>query len=450
MSLYEEPLGEVTSESFWEVGNYKHTVRRVDDGHRLCSDMINCLHERGRLEKAYAQQLQEWAKKWKPNIEKGPQYGTIAKAWIALLSEAESRADLHAEVRSLLLRSDEERVRAWQRDSFHRAIMGTFKESRDVEEAFRKAQKPWAKRLKEVETSKKAYHTTCKEERLAENREGTARADSAMAADQLKKFTDKLDKCRQDTLKARERYERALQDLNTLTPKYMEDMEAVFDTCQAVELKRLSFFREVLLSVRHHLDLSVNPSFCNIFLELHNAISMSDTQEDLKLFRNIRGPGMPMNWPTFEEFTPDTSRTISRKEKTRKLTDGVTLTNITISHEAQRPTPESIPAPQPSPPPGPADWSDDEPPNPFGSNGHVEGNPFGEEDGDGEEETLESKSGVRVRALYDYEGQEEDELTFSSGEEFIKLEDEDEQGWCKGRLNSGTVGLYPANYVEDI
>jgi hypothetical protein len=36
---------------------------------------------------------------------------------------------------------------------------------------------------------------------------------------------------------------------------------------------------------------------------------------------------------------------------------------------------------------------------------------------------------------------------FVLGEIFTKLEDEDDQGWCKGRVGS-RVGLYPATYVE--
>jgi hypothetical protein len=38
-------------------------------------------------------------------------------------------------------------------------------------------------------------------------------------------------------------------------------------------------------------------------------------------------------------------------------------------------------------------------------------------------------------------------MTFNSGDKFEKLEEEDEQGWCRGR-KGGQVGLYPANYVE--
>lgn len=41
-------------------------------------------------------------------------------------------------------------------------------------------------------------------------------------------------------------------------------------------------------------------------------------------------------------------------------------------------------------------------------------------------------------------------LLLPQGDEFTKIGEEDDQGWCRGRLKDGQTGLYPANYVEDI
>ncbi|KAI0208394.1 Protein kinase C and casein kinase substrate in neurons protein 1 [Lamellibrachia satsuma] len=80
-------------------------------------------------------------------------------------------------------------------------------------------------------------------------------------------------------------------------------------------------------------------------------------------------------------------------------------------------------------------------------------NPFGDDDDhwDNYDNPMidDGGDGVPIRALYDYEGEEEDELSFKVGDVFVKLQDKDEQGWCKGRKD-GRVGLFPDNYTEVI
>ncbi|XP_029598613.1 protein kinase C and casein kinase substrate in neurons protein 2 isoform X3 [Salmo trutta] len=453
---YDDSMVDVSSGSFWEVGNYKRTVRRVDDGSRLCNDLMNCLHERARIEKSYAQQLTEWSKRWRQLIEKGPQYGTLERAWGALCTEAEKVSELHMEVKAALMGEDFEKLKVWQRDYYHKQMIGGFKETKEADDGFRKAQKPWAKKLKEMETMKKAYHGACKEEKLATSRENNSKLENNSNPEAQKKLQDKVEKCQQEMEKTKERYEKSLEELDKVTPQYMENMEQVFEQWQQFEDKRITFFKALLLEVKHHLDLSTNHKFQTVYHTLEDTISAADAEEDLKWFRSNHGPGMPMNWPQFEnvdwsrssrsrrsivDWSIDLNRTLSRRETKKKPSDGVTLTGISQMEEQQAAksssSSSSVEKSQ--------EWSDEETGvNPFSiEDANGDGNPF-------EVEPASSGVSVAVRALYDYEGQEQDELSFKAGEEFTKIGNEDDQGWCRGRLKDGVVGLYPANYVDDI
>ncbi|XP_031438263.1 protein kinase C and casein kinase substrate in neurons protein 2 isoform X1 [Clupea harengus] len=502
---YNDSLTDVSSDSFWEVGNYKRTVRRVDDGNRLCNDLMNCIHERARIEKAYAQQLTEWAKRWRQLIDKGPQYGTLENAWTALMSEAEKVSDLHMEVKSSLMGEDFEKVKNWQKDAYHKQMIGGFKETKEAEDGFRKAQKPWAKKLKEVDTMKKAYHAACKEEKLATSRENNSKLESNSNPDTQKKLQEKVEKCQQDVEKTKERYEKSLEELDKVTPPYMENMDQMFEQWQEFEEKRISFFKELLLDVKKHIDLSSNHKFQTVYHTLEDTIQAADAVEDLKWFSANHGPGMHMNWPQFEkmetprtrlstgtgrlskrrsirEWSIDMNRTLSRRDR-KKPGEGVMLTGIsqTGDQPAKSSSSLSVPpstepagsnpfeededeeeSPQEQPNSSPTvtvkkdqvptktassvdktqDWSDEEVGNPFSADSNGNSNPF-------EDEPSPPAVSVPVKALYDYEGQEQDELSFKAGEEFIKIGEEDDQGWCRGRLKDGTTGLYPANYVED-
>ena len=55
-------------------------------------------------------------------------------------------------------------------------------------------------------------------------------------------------------------------------------------------------------------------------------------------------------------------------------------------------------------------------------------------------------SGPRCVALFDYEGEEEDELTFSQGD-VIALLELIGQDWGRGQIH-GRIGIFPLNFAE--
>ncbi|KAG9339889.1 hypothetical protein JZ751_022202 [Albula glossodonta] len=171
--------------------------------------------------------------------------------------------------------------------------------------------------LFQVETMKKAYHSACKEEKLATSRENSSKLESNVNPEAQKKLQDKVEKCQQEMQKTKERYEKSLEELDKCTPQYMENMEQVFEQWQQFEDKRIRFFKDLLLEVKKHLDLSTNhkyetpniklnplpstgPQLRTVYQTLEDTIEAADADDDLKWFRSNHGPGMPMNWPQFE------------------------------------------------------------------------------------------------------------------------------------------------------
>ncbi|KAG7226352.1 hypothetical protein INR49_013763, partial [Caranx melampygus] len=403
-SLPKEPPEDAKKQSFWMPGNYGRTVHRTDQSHQACNDIVACFMERAKVEKQYAQQLSQWSSKWKSIVDSRPLYGSLMKAWQCFFTSTERLSELHSSISQALITEEGQRVKTWQRETFPKKIFCGFKESHDNNTSFSRAQKPWSKKLIKLEKARVAYHKCCQREQTALDKEKQANENSEMSPEKKQKITEAREKATEEKekmlfltermaslhhktvplscLQIKDRYEKMLEDVTSYTPRYMEEMEAIFEQSQEEERKRISFLKQAFLSIHRHLDITNNESVKAVYSELHQTLMAINEQEDLRWWKNNHGPGMPTDWPKVEEWVPPVKKLKRKKGQQRKESRPVMI------------------------------------------------------------------GGVKVRALYDYVGEEGDELSFKAGEMFLKVEEEDDQGWCRGVLSGGKEGFYPANYVE--
>lgn len=474
------------SESFWEIGKYNRTVKRIENGSKLCDSLRQLIETRSDIEKSYAKQLSQWSRKWTDFLDKGPEYGTTQAAWRSVLTEADKLCELHTEVAEKLMTNVYLQIKQWNKENYHKTMIN-FRESKDKEDNFKRAQKPWMKRYQKVVLAKKEYHAACKQEKSTANQENNAKGDPSVPVEQVKKLGEKLQKCHVDVESAREKYTTALHDLNGYNPKYIEEMTFVFNECQEMERKRLMFFKQMLFGIHHCLDLSQDHRFAEIYRQFYQQINCADCEKDLRWWSNIYGAGMSMNWPEFEEYSPELHNITKTKKTNFGSNEGIIITGIKHSRDgsyASNTSENTGTTPGTGPNYLSAESSNDHFADSKKSNSTsapntttattnntttnniittttanevkaADGkNPFGDPDGEDWEEddtslVDDNRPGVPVRALYEYYETAADELTFKAGDVFTKLSDADELGWCKGRKD-GRVGLYPATYVEPL
>jgi len=251
--------------SFWEIGQFKRTIARIDNGPKVCDDLLNFIKERSNIEEQYSKLLKHWSAKYRKVIEKNASYNTQESTWLQMLCEADRAAELHLKMKESLMTDPYEKVKCWKKENYHSLTLGGLKESKSASDEFSRAQKQWAKYFKKVQDARKAYFNICKEERTAQIQESSAKSDSSQAPEKLKKLQEIVEKKSSEKEKLMDKYESALVDLDRDQPRYMEDMERAFERCQEMEKKRLDFFKDIFGNIHSHLDLSKVPESVSNF-----------------------------------------------------------------------------------------------------------------------------------------------------------------------------------------
>eukprot|EP00045_Choanoeca_perplexa_P003727 m.33102 g.33102 ORF g.33102 m.33102 type:complete len:510 (+) comp12195_c0_seq1:65-1594(+) len=415
-------LSKKSVSNFWQVNVYKRVVGRVDDGAVLLDDYTRMVLERAQIEKKYAQMLTSFAKKWEEKIEKGAEEpeASLKPAWKGLLTEATAIAQVHQETDQRLKGEVVKDVLNWKKNNYKRQ-MRHWKVTKASAERFSKAQKPWAKALKDMKRSRKAYYHCCATLNGLEAKVKQMRRENS-PVEEIAKVEAKVNKAIQAKADAKQVYMSAVHILEADHGRYKSEMTTAFESCQDLEQRRQDFMKTEMAQYGRILARHT-PKQC---VTLQETVEAINPDADIVNYHKTMGAGMPLPVPGFEEFgaKPTIEVVVNSAAESGTVPPHMQLVDLS---EAQRT--EGIVG----------DEEDDE---------------F-DEDWDGNEweappaTAIDNSVSQKVRALYDYHAEDPEELSLAAGDIIAQIEDEDDQGWCKGvHLGNGRTGIYPALYVE--
>uniref|UniRef100_A0A8R1HT60 SH3 domain-containing protein n=1 Tax=Caenorhabditis japonica TaxID=281687 RepID=A0A8R1HT60_CAEJA len=480
---------DVLAPGFWEVGSYKHNVKRFKDGVEQLDDYSKMNRERAEIEAKYSKMLSQHAEKWRAHVDRTVSAGSVKTVWNELIGEAAALSRVHNGLKDHLIEDIMNETTIYRKNSLHTSLLKGPKEIREIEDHFEKAQKPWKKLADKMEDKRTKYYNVCRQEKSALVNLQNSQTDTSVSVDAATKFRERHEKLKEEVQKTKIDYQKTLTNLNEYKNVYMEAMAHVFKMCQEKEMDRSQFMIGIVQKTqRYHAELIRSSQMSGLHQQLEQSIRSSDSEaikRDLAQWSRVNGVDAPSDWPSFVEYSPEIRNIASRGGSTKDA-GGVILTrqinkneeipatasntlpsvavNTASSHEdvgksspksssdsdtgtfdsrkhnsttnkykTQSQTSSHIQPP-------PIGWNPSEGPDSPPLSAET---PDSAKYGDFEEYTTSKQAIV----LYDYAPAEGDEIALRKGEMIEVLTEPDSLGWCTGKAN-GMVGLFPASYVQ--
>ncbi|KAL3073882.1 hypothetical protein niasHT_035010 [Heterodera trifolii] len=337
----------VTPNGFWEIGSYKANVQRIHRGSDQLDEISRFIKERMTIENNYAKQLERWNDEWNHYSEKHLPDGSMKRSFALILDESKELAKVHSSIKERFNDEVLKTIELFKRDNYHRSTFRGFKEAKEMEDEFEKAQKQWKKLFDRVEVTKRNYHSAARTEKSMYIQYMNTKTDNAQTDGTEAKTRERFEKCHKEVTRARTAYEQILKEITAYNGIYMENMAFVFEKCQQMEMKRLRFILEMLSGMQKILVDLVNPPK---LVQLHSKLRqhfLSTTDAtiggDLKRWSLLHGVDCSTNWPRFEEYSAELrhfsvskSRRMQQKEQQKPET-GVVLTKKVVKDEDESP-----------------------------------------------------------------------------------------------------------------
>lgn len=287
--------------SFWDIGNYKYTLKRCDNGYVLGEKLINMLSERAKIEEDYSKSLKTWSKKWNTYLDRNSSEGEeTKKGWKGLLEVGNQTAEIHSDLCKKIINEPVLKIKNWLKEKYEKSFIN-FKITKEFDNEFETAEKSWAELFDKLKKSKNEFFDANQTVKQSSKNFNLAESNPKYTLDQRNRLEEKAKRSMEEKEKAKRLYTDTLTEMDLYKPRHIAKMTEVFEKTQNFELERIIFFKQIFLKCQELLQIHNEEILEDIFDSYLQQINQINAENDLEWWSKNFGIETRANWPVFEE-----------------------------------------------------------------------------------------------------------------------------------------------------